>query len=224
MSKLDFVAPKQKRQIFDWFEAAFEVTYLLVASVCGIYMLFNASEPFKWLAGVMAIVLATGDAFHLIPRIAAVITGRNPKEVLGYGKLITSVTMTAFYVILWHIGLLLFLPRLSWLFTAVVYLLAVSRITLCLLPQNAWCDRKDSANWAVYRNIPLVLLGLIVAVLFAIYMKTVPALQWLWLAVLLSFVFYLPIVLWSHKKRILYMLMLPKSLMYLWILIMFVSI
>lgn len=57
------------------------------------------------LYGIMAVTLGFGDAFHLIPRSAALlITGlENYIASLGVGKWITSVTMTVFYVLLYHV-------------------------------------------------------------------------------------------------------------------------
>ena len=51
----------------------------------------------------MAVTLGCGDAFHLVPRAVALCTTglETYMEALGIGKLITSVTMTAFYVLLY---------------------------------------------------------------------------------------------------------------------------
>jgi hypothetical protein len=46
------------------------------------------------------------------------------------------------------------------------------------------------------------------------------AVRFMWLAVLLSFAFYLPVVLWSRKVPKLGMLMLPKTCAYVWIVLM----
>lgn len=53
----------------------------------------------------MAVVLSSGDSFHLIPRVYALLTTGLEANAfaLGLGKLITSITMTVFYVILYFI-------------------------------------------------------------------------------------------------------------------------
>ncbi len=58
------------------------------------------------LFGIMAVTLGLGDAFHLVPRaIALCTTGLEDYTVaLGIGKLITSVTMTVFYILLYYVG------------------------------------------------------------------------------------------------------------------------
>ena len=45
--------------------------------------------------------------------------------------------------------------------------------------------------------------------------------RWLWLAVLLSFLFYFPVVLWAQAVPLIGMMMLPKTCMYIWMILMF---
>ena len=45
----------------------------------------------------------------------------------------------------------------------------------------------------------------------------------MWLAILLSFAFYLPVVLWSNQNPKVGILMLPKTCAYLWMLAMCLS-
>jgi hypothetical protein len=210
------------KRVFGWVEVAFDALYLCVALGFSVYILSGASRQAQVLTGVMALVLAGGDAFHLVPRIIAAQTGAEKRlsRALGFGKFITSITMTVFYVLLWHIGILLFTPQVSPVWTAVVYILATMRVALCFFPQNRWFDEETPVNWAVYRNIPFLLLGGAVAVLFFAHGREVPGLSWMWLAIALSFAFYIPVVLWSGRNRKLGMLMLPKTCVYLWILFM----
>ena len=53
----------------------------------------------------MAALLGAGDAFHLLPRSYALwTTGLEANATaLGFGKFVTSITMTIFYVILYYI-------------------------------------------------------------------------------------------------------------------------
>ena len=41
--------------------------------------------------------------------------------------------------------------------------------------------------------------------------------SWMWLAIGLSFAFYVPVVLWSHTIPMVGMLMIPKTCAYVWI-------
>ena len=120
------------------------------------------------LFGIMAVVLGTGDAFHLIPRaLALCTTGLDQFTVaLGMGKFITSITMTVFYVILYYVWRARYQIQGKNGLTAAVYLLAAARIVLCLFPQNQWLSAEAPLSWGIYRNIPFALMGLLIIVLF----------------------------------------------------------
>ena len=209
------------KRVFGRIEAAFDMLYLIAAAVIGVFLLATAQDnTARLLAGVMALVLAIGDAFHLLPRIAVILTQQEQRlrTALGRGKQITSVTMTVFYLLLWHIGLLLFGQTSRSALTYLVYLLAAARIFLCLLPQNRWQDRYPPVSWGIGRNIPFFLLGAAVAILFFLNRSVLPETSAMWLAILLSFGFYLPVVLWANVNPKIGMLMLPKTCAYLWML------
>ena len=91
------------KHVFGLIEAIFDTIYLTTASILGFMLLLSALDsPAHMLAGIMALVLAGGDAFHLIPRIIVILTGKEKqlREMLGRGKQITSITMTLFYILL----------------------------------------------------------------------------------------------------------------------------
>ena len=213
------------KRFFGYFEVIFDVLYLCAALSIGILILISANEIVQVLAGSMAIVLALGDAFHLIPRIVATVMDKEHElmKALGLGKLITSISMTAFYAMLWHIGILLFFPSGLPVWTAFVYALATLRVIICLFKQNKWSAKAPPVIWGIYRNIPFLLMGIAVAVLFGKYSQALPSFRWMWLAITLSFAFYIPVVLWSNRIPRLGMLMLPKTCAYLWILVMCLS-
>ena len=215
------------KRVFGKIEVIFDILYLAIASLIGLYLLFTSNGiTLRILAGLMALVLAGGDAFHLIPRIHVINTGREElyRRSLGIGKQITSITMTVFYVMLWHIAQSLYGLNLFKLWTFVIYTMAIIRIVLCLMPQNRWIDRYPPISWGIYRNIPFFMMGVIIAFVFFQNRDLVPAFYWTWLAILLSFGFYLPVVLYANKNPKIGMLMLPKTLMYVWLLVMCLSI
>lgn len=206
------------KRVFGLFEAVFDVCYLIAAAIIGIVLIVTSGgHGVRLLAGCMALVLAGGDAFHLIPRVCVISTGNEEKfqKVLGRGKQITSITMTVFYVMLWML-----IPGIGSEWNWIVYVLAVVRIILCLFPQNLWQDRYPPVSWGVWRNIPFFLLGLVVAVGFYLSSGQVIGLGLMWLAIALSFLFYLPVVLCANKYPKVGMLMLPKTCAYIWILAM----
>lgn len=216
----------ENKRVFGWFEVVFDTLYLVFAGVVGWYLLLTRPAEAGRLAGAAALVLAGGDAFHLIPRMRAVLTGREAslRKALGFGKLVTSITMTVFYLLLWHIGVLLLYPGAPGTWTALAYALAAVRIGLCLFPQNQWTSVSPPVKWGVLRNLPFFALGAAVAVFYGVYGQNAPPLRWAWLAIALSFAFYLPVVVGVNRSRKLGMLMLPKTCAYVWLLAMFLGI
>lgn len=208
-------------------EIVFDALYLVSAFIIGAALLFTGDQGgVRTLAGIMALILAFGDLFHLLPRIALIITHKEERlrTVLGTGKQITSVSMTVFYLLLWHIGLRIYALDGVGIWSYTVYTLAAVRVILCLLPQNKWRERFPPVNWGIYRNIPFFLLGASVAVLFFLHRSEVKGFGLMWLAITLSFAFYLPVTLWSNRIPKIGMLMLPKTCAYLWMLCMCLSI
>lgn len=168
----------------------------------------------------MAVTLGCGDAFHLVPRaVALCTTGLADYTVaLGIGKLITSTTMTIFYVLLYYVWRIRYQIEGRRNVTMAVWLLAVLRIMLCLMPQNAWTSADAPLSWGIYRNIPFAILGALIVVLFYISAKDRQdePFRFLWLTVVLSFACYIPVVLWSNTIPVVGMLMIPKTCAYIW--------
>ena len=102
--------------------------------------------------------------------------------------------------------------------TAAVYVLAGLRIVLCMMPQNQWLSADAPLSWGIYRNIPFALLGLLVIVLFYRSARAHKdhAFRWMWLTIVLSFGFYIPVVLWADVIPMIGMLMIPKTCAYVW--------
>lgn len=200
-------------------EAVFCVFYLVFTTVMGMKIVgkSNGSRQVR-LFGIMTLVLVFGDAFHLVPRIFAAVNPTGDYTVsLGIGKMITSITMTVFYLILYFIFEMRY-ERKSAALRGTVIALAVIRIVLCLFPQNDWTGAAP-VIWGVYRNIPFTMMGLMMVVLYFTE-RSDRLYQWMWLAVALSFAFYLPVVLWADVSPMIGMLMLPKTCMYMWIVVM----
>lgn len=204
-------------------ETVFDVLYLGTVLISAVLLFISANTGSeRWYFGLMALILGVGDAFHLIPRIRAMWGGKekNYTAMLGIGKLIASVTMTVFYVVLWNIGVNHYANVVALHMTTVVYTLAALRIALCLFPQNRWTAEDSPLLWSIWRNVPFLALGMLVMVLFATGSRISGGFSFLWLAVLLSFAFYLPVVLFSHRSPKVGMLMLAKSCAYVAIVLM----
>lgn len=173
-----------------------------------------------WLFGIMAVVLGLGDSFHLVPRALALNTTglESYTRSLGIGKLITSITMTIFYVILYYVWRKRYQVVGKSYLTLTIWGLAILRIILSLMPQNAWLQANPPLSWGIYRNIPFALMGLIIIWLFYTSAKKYndAPFRYMWLTIVLSFAFYIPVVLWADIYPIVGILMIPKTMAYVW--------
>lgn len=206
-------------------ELLFDIVYLIFVTSIGIYLIVkNNKETNSKLFGIMAVVLGLGDAFHLVPRILALNVTNGfivYQNALGIGKAITSITMTVFYIILYYI----YKNRYNTsnkILDIIIWVLGIIRIIIGLLPQNQWTAKIQPLDWAIYRNIPFALMGIILIVLF--YKKAIEHddknFKHMWLAITLSFGFYIPVVLWGDLNPAIGLLMIPKTLAYVWVVLM----
>ena len=206
-------------------ESVFDIAYLITVITLGVKLVRSANQRKEVLLfGIMALVLGIGDAFHLIPRIYALSTTgvEANAALLGVGKLITSITMTAFYVLLYHIARNRYDIRGKRRMDALVYALAAARVALCLFPQNAWTSVNAPLEWGIYRNIPFAMLGIVIIALYTVMARKTGdrSFRFMGLAVALSFAFYVPVVLFADAYPMIGMLMIPKTLAYVWIVMM----
>lgn len=203
------------------FETLFDIVYLVTVIILGIRMIRGSKGQKQYLLfGIMAVTLGCGDAFHLVPRaIALCTTGlEHYTAALGIGKLITSVTMTLFYVLLYYVWRSRYQVNGQRGTSIAVWALALVRIALCLMPQNAWTSAAPPLSWGIYRNIPFAILGALIVVLFfrSARENQDRPFRYLWLTVALSFACYIPVVLFADAVPDVGMLMIPKTCAYVW--------
>ena len=144
-------------------ETVFEVVYLILVVTLGIGILRRSGGERQYrLFGWAAVLLGAGDSFHLVPRMIALWTaGLDAFSFwLGLGKLVTSVTMTVFYVLLFFVwrerygggkhcaGL-----------TRLALVLAALRVLLCAMPQNRWLTNDGPLGAGKVRPVPSALAG-----------------------------------------------------------------
>ncbi len=205
-------------------ETIFDILYLGFALIAGLTMLTKGKSPLVKKTGLMAALLGAGDSFHLVPRSYALWTlGLEANAAaLGIGKFITSITMTVFYVILYYVWREYFQIKGQKGLTQAMWILAALRIGFCLLPQNQWLSYRQPLLFGILRNIPFAAIGIIIIVIFAGQVRKTNdrIFRFMPLAVSLSFGFYLPVVLFSGTFPIVGVLMIPKTMAYVWIVLM----
>ena len=203
-------------------ESIFDIFYLAFAVISGILLMKKAEgRPDIKLMGIATLVLGCGDAFHLVPRVLDYWISGDFTAALGIGKLITSVTMTAFYLLLEYVRIDRYHEGKVEISTKIIWVLAAVRVILCAFPQNAWISADAPVSWGIYRNVPFVVIGVMTEMLWNKDARNDNIFRLMPIAVILSFAFYIPVVLFAHMIPMMGMLMLPKTVMYIWIICMF---
>ena len=203
------------------FETLFDIVYLITVITLGVLMIRGSRGRKQYLIyGIMAVTLGCGDSFHLVPRaIALCTTGlADYTAALGIGKLVTSITMTIFYVLLYYVWRMRYEVNGKSSITAAVWLLSLTRIILCLFPQNRWTSTDAPLFCDIIRKIPFALLGILIIILFyrsAKENRDTPFKN-LWLTIVLSFACYIPVVLFAGTMPAIGILMIPKTCAYVW--------
>lgn len=197
------------------FESIFDIGYLVVVISLGVRLLLEKSKEAR-LFGVMAIILGFGDAFHLISRVISHLSygGFEAHQMaLSWGKFVTSIIMTLFYVLFYY-----YYRNQSKDYSTskrnIIYLLALVRIGLTVLPQNGWGAIPENYMFGIYRNIPFAIMGALL--IYWVYKeRDKSGLKYMSLCILLSFAFYIPVVLWADAYPVVGALMMPKTMAYL---------
>ena len=195
-------------------ETSFCIIYLVFAIFFGILILVKHKSKATLLMGIATLILGIGDSFHLVPRMLNYFIDANFNKYLGIGKLVTSITMTAFYVLMYHIVYDKEKINQNKLLTFSIYGLALIRCGLCAFPQNGWLTNDGDYLWGIIRNVPFVILGIIIIVLFY-QNREKYNFKYFWLYITLSFAFYLVTVIGASFVPILGMFMLPKTICYM---------
>ncbi len=204
-------------------ESSFDILYLLFAIISGCIILKRANRKVEKYMGIAALVLGCGDAFHLVPRMLNYFADADMTASLGIGKLVTSITMTVFYVLLYYIWFENYGEKSNKTLLATIWCLAVIRVVLCLFPQNGWISNIGDMTWGIIRNIPFVVLGAIICYLFYRNRKADKVFGFMWLYILLSFAFYIPVAVGAGLVPMLGMLMLPKTVCYILMIVAFLK-
>ncbi len=170
-------------------------------------------------------LLAFGDTFHVGSRVIAYMSSQGLEldvnllgwsfGLVGWSSLATAITVTFFYLLL----LLAYTARFQESYNAWIsglFVIGGVRLGLLLLPVNHWNQVVPPQPWGIIRNIPLIVVGLAAAFC---YLKSAAVEQdreflWIGIMILVSYFFYLPVILFVQRIPALGMLMIPKTLAY----------
>jgi hypothetical protein len=213
-----------------WMESLFNISYLIVIwglvslMILRLGRLKSDAKPFAIRVIAAFGLLAFGDTGHVGFRVWAYslgglessldLLGRSV-SLVGLGALMTAVTITIFYTILLEIWRFRYgrnMRVFEWLLVAAGLL----RLLMMTLPINQWGQVIPPQPWSAIRNIPLMIQGLGVAFLI-LRDARISADSTFWrvgISILVSFAFYLPVILFVQQLPLLGMLMIPKTIAY----------
>ena len=207
-----------------WFEIIFDVLYLITVWALVMFMWMkrsNLKEETKRI-GLLFILafflLALGDTGHVGFRVIAYGTGGledNP-TLVGLGALATAITVTGFYMIVAEVWRLRFDKKrnIVWWFLIIT---GAVRLAIMIPTGNSWGSVVPPFNWSLARNIPLMIQGIIIGILLLkdgikaedCFSKKIS------IMIFISYACYLPVILFVQKAPMLGMLMIPKTLAYI---------
>lgn len=196
-------------------EAVFDISYLALAFYMGFSLALDNKKDAK-LFGLLTLILALGDSFHLLPRVISIFTADflGHYALLSWGKFVTSITMTVFYC-LYYLYYCKVTSTQNTKATKIIFSLALLRLVIVFLPQNGW-GSNESYIFGIIRNIPFLLMGIYIVYLTYIK-KDNPLINKAYLYIALSFFFYLIVVTLTKFYPLLGSFMLPKTLAYLFL-------
>ena len=206
----------------DLMEISFNIVYLIIIYIFVIFMtsrLDTSQEKNITKRFLLAFfLLALGDTGHVGFRVIAFLNGglENNSLLVGFGALSTAITITFFYLILLDIWCIEFKKPKDPIYYGLITV-GIIRFVIMAFPQNDWGRVVPVFEWSLLRNIPLMIIGLSVA-----YFMIRDGLKeqdyryrnfGLW--ILVSYLFYLPVILFVQIIPIIGMLMIPKTIAYL---------
>jgi hypothetical protein len=163
-------------------------------------------------------LLAFGDTGHVGFRVMAYLSGglEANATLVGLGALSTAITITFFYMILldvWRIGF----NKERTMSYFIIQIIGFFRLLIMVFPQNQWGSLVPPVDWGLYRNIPLILMGLIIAFLMLTdgFKENDVRFKNFGYSIVISYAFYIPVILLVQEIPIIGMLMIPKTVAYM---------
>jgi hypothetical protein len=213
-----------------WMEISFNILYLIV--VWGLVVAMIRHQPgvaeadkavtrlFIWAFALLAL----GDTGHVGFRVLAYAGGNLERTIslfgrdvglVGMGALATAVTVTIFYMLMLVIWQRRYGKAYGW-FGWLLFVAGIARLLIMLFPANEWNNTVPPQPWSLYRNLPLTIQGLGVAYLILRDSRAAGdrPFTWMGIMILLSYAFYIPVILFVQQVSLIGMLMIPKTLAY----------
>jgi hypothetical protein len=212
-------------------EIGFNICYLVFIWVLVIIMSskFKVVAPGKLKEAKLYVygffLLALGDTGHVGFRVWAYILGSLESTVqlgslsiplVGVGALATAITVAILYLFMieaWRIRNDETRNLIYWLLMGI----GAARFIIMVFPQNNWGNIVPPFGWSMARNIPLTIVGIGLAILYMQRAKqnSDPFQKRMGSWIFVSYGFYLPVILFVQMFPLVGMLMIPKTIAYL---------
>jgi len=214
-----------------WVETSFNIVYLIAVWWIVILMLQRRGQVAvqnRRVANLMMLAfffLGLGDIGHVGFRLVAFALGGLETSVQMFGcdlliapmgALATAITFTLFYIAMLIIWKARYGKNYGYL-ALCGFALAIVRFLIMACPENDWNSLEIAYDWAIYRNVPLMLMQLIAAFLFLRDGIAKKDRLFILIAVLIfiSFTCYAPVIFLWQSVPLIPMLMIPKTIAYL---------
>lgn len=161
-----------------------------------------------------SLLISVGMAAHLVLWSINYYYTHISYSTFGFSKLLAALAIGGYLVYLFYIWGMVYRSSLFARFMPFIWVLFIARVMLSLFPGNAWLvdillDTK--VEWAIFRNIPLMLLAGILVFLWFEKRKRIKMFRFMWLFILLMTLLFLPFSVGSEVNLGLRALMIPAA-------------
>lgn len=215
-------------QLIMYFEIAFDVFYLAFIWLLVVKMFLSKKEDITKTGHLLKygfLLLAIGDTGHVGFRVWAYAIGGLQETInlfnmdlklTGLGALLTAYLVTVLYMLIAKVWFDRFNKK-----NKIVYYflqgLAIFRLVIMAFPNNQWGGAITPYDWSMYRNIPIIIMGLLLATMMLInsIKENDIVFKKFAIYIYISYLFYMPVIFFVKFIPMLGMLMIPKTIAYL---------
>jgi hypothetical protein len=215
-------------QLIKYFEISFDIFYLVFIWFLVLKMYTSKKANINNTGHILKLaflLLAIGDTGHVGFRVWAYALGGLNKTInifnmdlklTGLGALLTAYLVTILYMLIAKAWYEAFNKRNTKMYYF-LQSLAVFRLIIMAFPQNQWGGLTVPYDWSIYRNIPMIIMGLLLATMMLIDAKKEnnSIFKKFAIYIYISYLFYMPVIFWVRFIPMLGILMIPKTIAYL---------
>lgn len=205
-------------------EIMFSVIYLIYICIIVIFMSKNLKkgnkDEIKTAKYILLafISLMIGDLGHVGARLVTFFSENFASNygIFGIGvlfEMIGLILLFIFYTNAWRIH---FNKPNDLIFKSLI-VVGIIGLIIFTFPQNQWNTEPISYEWLIIRNIPWLIQGMALATLIIRDARAVkdPILIRIGILILISFLFYIPVILFGSIEPMLGLLMIPGTFIYM---------